>query len=68
MSRRGNFSRLSDSPLCATCLTSSGSTPKVCCRERGEADLDSALGLAEKGDVEDVFESERGELDAADSI
>ena len=30
--------------------------------------LDSALGLAEKGDIVDVVESERGELDVADSI
>ena len=35
---------------------------------QGEDDLDSALGLADASDDEEVFESEREELDAAGSV
>jgi segregation and condensation protein B len=35
---------------------------------QGEDDLDSALGLADASDDEDVFESEREELDAGGSV
>ena len=37
-------------------------------RGQGEEDLDSALGLGDAEDDEDVFESDREELDAAGSV